>query len=99
MAGLVQDRSDGLVLALASRGEVTYKGHKLVSNDAASMSVEGDKIVLAIAGNGSRGVVAMVSLPGGRSPGSSGAVNPVRVGDGSYRIVVPQGVREVTLTP
>ena len=99
MAGSVQDRSDGLVLALASKGEVSYKGHKLVASDAASMRVKDDKVVLAIAGNGSRGVVATVRLPGGKSPGLSAAAKPVKMGDGSYRIVIPQGVREVTLTP
>ena len=98
MAGSVQDRTDGLVMALASEGEVSYRNHKFVANDAASMTVEDDKVVLTVARKGSTRVVATVSLPDGKSPGSSGAVHPVKMDDGSYRIVIPQGVREVTLT-
>ena len=98
MAGTVQDRADGLVLALASRGAVSYKGHKLVANDAASMTVEDDKVVLATARKGSTKIVTTVSLPGGKSIRSSGGVRPVRMDDGSYRIVIPQGVHEVTLS-
>ena len=98
MAGTVQDRADGLVLALASRGAVSYKGHKLVANDAASMTVKDDKVVLAIARKGSTKIVTTVSLPGGKSIRSSDGVRPVRMDDGSYRIVIPQGVHEVTLS-
>jgi hypothetical protein len=98
MAGSVQDRTDGLVLALGSRGEVSYKGYKLVADDAASMMISDGKVTLSASRNRAAEVVVTLSLPGGKTLVSSGTVRPEKTGDGSYRIVIPKGVSEVTLT-
>ncbi|MEE3367540.1 MAG: hypothetical protein VX304_17980, partial [Planctomycetota bacterium] len=63
-----------------------------------SMTVNDDTVGRAIARKGSSKIGTTVSLPGGKSIRSSGGVRPVRMDDGSYRIVIPQGVHEVTLS-
>lgn len=98
MACSVQDRPEGLVLALGARGEVSYKGHQLVADDAATMMIGGGKVVLAASRNRTVDVVVTFSLPVGQALVSSGTVRPEKTGDGSYRIVIPEGVWEVTLT-
>ncbi len=92
VAGTVQDRKDCLVLALGARGEVAYKDYGLAADDAASVTIIGDKVMVAASHAHEGKLTVTLKLPPGTTiPGTPEAGQSA---GGVLRLTLPDGVSE-----
>jgi hypothetical protein len=98
-AASVQDRGDGLVLALGAKGSVACRGYRLASAGAASLCVTGSRATLAAYGDG-EGETISLGLPPGKSlaPAAPQHVQVTHTDTGLYTIRMARSVRQVELT-
>jgi hypothetical protein len=99
MAGSVQDRSDGLVLALGARGQVSYGGYRLTSEDAASAVIRDHDVAISTSYEQRGAQVLNLGLPDGQVLSSARQdVQVSSAGQGLYQITIPEGVLEAQFT-
>jgi len=99
MAGSVQDRADGLVLALGARGEMTYKGYELSSkNGPASVTIAGGKVTVSTPPDRIESRVITLTLPDGQTLAPSGKVRVSDAGRGAFDITIPKDIITARLT-
>ena len=99
IAGTVQDRHSGLVLATAAAGTVRYKDWALSACQAASLRVAAKRLVLNLSADrqqAGRVTVTAAGLWQLAEPGWGVRLTPV---EGGFELLVPVPVTEVVLVP
>ncbi|MCX5660456.1 MAG: hypothetical protein NTW19_12140 [Planctomycetota bacterium] len=93
----VQDRKDGLVLALGAEGSVAYKDHGIQAATPASLRVDVEALTVNLAASDAESRVTIVA-PGGWSvdPSAKG-VAVTKPGKSEYQLVIPAKVSQVRL--
>lgn len=96
-SGCIQDRRNGLILALNAAGEVAYKQFGVQADQPVSVRVRGmESVVDAPAGHGV--VQVVLTLQGEWKPARLAAgVKWARLAEGKYLLTLPAGVRQATL--
>ena len=97
-AGSIQDRADGLTLAIGAKGDVSYRGYRLASEAAASLTMESDKAIVCVSHDRREPQTLMVGLPEGQA--LSRPTDGIRLesaAPGKHRLVISAGVTSATL--
>lgn len=97
-SGSVQDRTDGIVLSLGAKGEVSYKDCRLASGAAASVEIMGSTLTLSTPQDRIGSQAVTLELPVGYSLSTlTKNVQLREVGESIYDILIPESVSKVTL--
>ena len=97
-AASVQDRQDGLVLALGASGEVHYGTYGLVADNAASALFADGKVMISISHDQRKSqIVELAVPPGHRLSSPDRRIDVADGGNGLHRTVMPKGTTSAIL--
>jgi len=97
VSGSIQDRKNGLVLALGAGGEVVYKGYRLSSQKAVSICVAEAAVILSTSWDRKGGQTVMLSVPPGHAVTCRTEGVIVKTRGDAFEIGLPEGVTTAVL--
>lgn len=96
-AASVQDRKSGLVLSLGAKGEVRYRQYALVGEQAASLSVTGESLIIELPAKHPGATLTMAAPSAWKVADAQKGVRLLRKGATEYTLVIPTSVTLVRM--
>ena len=94
----VQDRTNGLVLALGAAGSVAFKNHGLIAPMAANLRIASARLTLTLTESHTGGVVTVTAPGNWKLEPTQSLVKLKKTGTAEYSLTIPANVQAVSLS-